>query len=89
MQELRLSYHLISECSSENSTMSTDGAFSTAWLKNMQKSIGLKVSSQENESTFSNTFQFCSQPSSISGSVLQLLGSSYLLRATAWETYGR
>ncbi|KAK0590885.1 hypothetical protein LWI29_032824 [Acer saccharum] len=87
-KELRLGYHLISEFSSESSTMSIDGAFSTAWLKNLQKPMGSLVLSQENVSTGSNAFQFCVQPSSIPGSVLQLLASSYLLRATAWETYG-
>ncbi|KAH7578445.1 hypothetical protein ACOSQ2_000294 [Xanthoceras sorbifolium] len=87
-KELRLGYHLISEFSSESSPMSIDGAFSTAWLKNLQKPMGSLVLSQENVSTGSNAFQFCVQPSSIPGPVLQLLGSSYLLRATAWETYG-
>ncbi|KAK7809558.1 anaphase-promoting complex subunit 5, partial [Quercus suber] len=89
-KELRLSSHLISEFSFESSTMTTDGAFSTAWLKNLQKPLGSAILSQENGSGSSeNAFQFCVQPSSIPGSVLQLIGSSYLLRATAWELYGR
>ncbi|KAE8695230.1 Anaphase-promoting complex subunit 5 [Hibiscus syriacus] len=36
-KELRSGYHLISDFCSEGSTMTTDGAFSTAWLKNLQK----------------------------------------------------
>ncbi|XP_030930020.1 anaphase-promoting complex subunit 5 isoform X1 [Quercus lobata] len=88
-KELRLSSHLISEFSFESSTMTTDGAFSTAWLKNLQKPLGSAILSQENGSgSNENAFQFCVQPSSIPGSVLQLIGSSYLLRATAWELYG-
>ena len=70
--------------------MTIDGAFSTAWLKNLQKPMGSVVLSQDNGSgSSSNAYQFCAQPTSIPGSVLQLLGSSYLLRATAWELYGR
>ncbi|KAL0002282.1 hypothetical protein SO802_016063 [Lithocarpus litseifolius] len=88
-KELRLSSHLISEFGFESSTMTTDGAFSTAWLKNLQKPLGSAILSQENGSgSCENAFQFCVQPSSIPGSVLQLIGSSYLLRATAWELYG-
>lgn len=87
---MRLSSHLISEFGFESSTMTTDGAFSTAWLKNLQKPLGSAILSQENGSgSNENAFQFCVQPSSIPGSVLQLIGSSYLLRATAWELYGR
>ncbi|KAH9706056.1 Anaphase-promoting complex subunit 5 [Citrus sinensis] len=89
-KELRLASHLISDFVSESSTMTTDGAFSTSWLKNLQKPMGSLVLTQENVSgKDSNAFQFCAQPSSIPGSVLQLVGSSYLLRATAWEAYGR
>ncbi|EOX93116.1 Anaphase-promoting complex subunit 5 isoform 2 [Theobroma cacao] len=88
-KELRLGYHLISEFCCEGSTMTTDGAFSTAWLKNLQKPMGSLVLSQDNSSrNNSNPFLFCAQPSSIPGSVLQLVGSSYLHRATAWEIYG-
>lgn len=70
--------------------MIIDGALSAAWLKNLQKPMGSLVLSQENGSgNSSNAFQFCAQPTTLPGSVLQLLGSSYLLRATAWELYGR
>ncbi|KAK4275586.1 hypothetical protein QN277_018642 [Acacia crassicarpa] len=88
-KEIRLSYHLISDFGSEGSAMTVDGAFSTAWLKNLQKPMGsLVLSLESGSSNSSNVFQFCAQPTSIPGSVLQLLGSSYLLRATAWELYG-
>ncbi|XP_062105715.1 anaphase-promoting complex subunit 5 [Humulus lupulus] len=88
-KELRSSSQLITEFASENTTLTTDGHFSTAWLKNLQKPMGSQVLSQENGSESSNNvFQFCVQPSSIPGSVLQLMGSTYLLRATAWEIYG-
>lgn len=89
-QELRLSSQLISEFCLETSIMTNDGDFSTAWLKNLHKRMGSQVLSQESGcgSNFS-AFQGCAQPSSIPGSVLQLVGSSYLLRATAWEIYGR
>uniref|UniRef100_A0A2N9EY67 Anaphase-promoting complex subunit 5 n=1 Tax=Fagus sylvatica TaxID=28930 RepID=A0A2N9EY67_FAGSY len=89
-KELRQCSHLISEFGFESSTMTTDGAFSTAWLKNLQKPLGSAVLSQENgPGSNNNAFQFCVQPSSIPGSVVQLIGSSYLHRATAWELYGR
>lgn len=90
LQELRLSSHLINEYGDEASLMISDGAFCTQWIKNLKKPKGSVVFSQENECR-SNTdaFQFCGQPCSIPRSVLQLLGSSYLFRATAWEVYGR
>ncbi|PON52066.1 Anaphase-promoting complex subunit [Parasponia andersonii] len=88
-KELRSSSQLISEFGSESTTLTTDGHFSTAWLKNLRKPTGSQVLSQENGTESNhNVFQFCAQPSSIPGSVLQLVGSSYLLRATAWEIYG-
>ncbi|TMW88406.1 hypothetical protein EJD97_018603 [Solanum chilense] len=88
-KELRLSSHLINEYGDEASLMISDGAFCTQWIKNLKKPKGSVVFSQENECR-SNTdaFQFCGQPCSIPRSVLQLLGSSYLFRATAWEVYG-
>ncbi|KAK6782537.1 hypothetical protein RDI58_020333 [Solanum bulbocastanum] len=88
-KELRLSSHLINEYGDEASLMISDGDFCTQWIKNLKKPKGSVVFSQENECR-SNTdaFQFCGQPCSIPGSVLQLLGSSYLFRATAWEVYG-
>ncbi|KAK6116325.1 hypothetical protein DH2020_049952 [Rehmannia glutinosa] len=88
-KELWLSSHLINEFSDESSVMTADGAFCTAWLKSLRKPIGSLIFTQENE-TRSNldAFQFSAQPSSIPGSVLQLVGSSYLVRAGSWEMYG-
>ncbi|CAK9171226.1 unnamed protein product [Ilex paraguariensis] len=89
-KELRSSSQLISEFCTESSVMITDGSFSASWLNNLKKPMGSLVFSQENGSgTNSDAFQFCAQPSSIPGSVLQLVGSSYLVRATTWEIYGR
>ncbi|KAL6506801.1 hypothetical protein OROHE_022238 [Orobanche hederae] len=89
-KELRLSSHLINEFSDESSVMTADGAFCTAWLKSLrEKPAGSLIFTQEN-GTRSNAdaFQFSAQPSSIPGSVLQLVGSSYLVRAGSWELYG-
>ncbi|KAL6554441.1 hypothetical protein OROMI_020114 [Orobanche minor] len=89
-KELRLSSHLINDFSDESSVMTADGAFCTAWLKNLrEKPAGSLIFTQEN-GTRSNAdaFQFSAQPSSIPGSVLQLVGSSYLVRAGSWELYG-
>ncbi|PRQ52142.1 putative tetratricopeptide-like helical domain, anaphase-promoting complex subunit 5 [Rosa chinensis] len=87
-KELRLSSQLISEFAAETSSMTTDGAFSTAWLKNLEKPMDLQVLSHESGGSRPSAFQFCAEPSPVPASVLQLVGSSYLLRATAWETYG-
>ncbi|KAL4364485.1 hypothetical protein AHAS_Ahas07G0010800 [Arachis hypogaea] len=88
-KELRLSSHLISDFCNESSAMTIDGAFSTAWLRNLPKPTGSLLLCPENGSgSSSNVSQFCAQPTSIPGSVMQVLGSSYLLRATAWELYG-
>ncbi|XP_027941520.1 anaphase-promoting complex subunit 5 [Vigna unguiculata] len=88
-KEIRLSSQLISDFSYESSAMTIDGAFSTAWLRNLQKPTGSLVLCQEiGSGSSSNVSQFIAQPTSIPGSVLQILGSSYILRATAWELYG-
>ncbi|KAK7372815.1 hypothetical protein VNO80_06203 [Phaseolus coccineus] len=88
-KEIRLSSQLISDFSYESSAMTIDGAFSTAWLRNLQKPTGSPVFCQEiGSGSNSNVSQFIAQPTSIPGSVLQVLGSSYILRATAWELYG-
>uniref|UniRef100_A0A7N0RJI6 Anaphase-promoting complex subunit 5 n=1 Tax=Kalanchoe fedtschenkoi TaxID=63787 RepID=A0A7N0RJI6_KALFE len=88
-KEIRLSSHLISEFGIESSTMMTDGAISTTWLKNLQRPMGSFVLTQEDYSTSSSdAINFCAQGIAIPGSVSQLLGSSYLLRATSWELYG-
>ncbi|KAJ4828800.1 hypothetical protein Tsubulata_010814 [Turnera subulata] len=88
-KELRSCSQLISEFGFETSMMTTDGSFSTSWLNALTKPPGSQVLTHDIEyGNNSNALQFCAQPSSIPRSVLQLLGSSYLLRATAWETYG-
>lgn len=88
-KELRFSSRLISEFDTESSLITTNGAWSTAWLKNLKKPMGSLVFNQENGSgIIGDSFQFCAQPSSVPTSVKQLVGSSYLVRATAWETYG-
>ncbi|CAN4127928.1 unnamed protein product [Withania somnifera] len=88
-KELRLTSHLINEYGDEASLMISDGAFCTQWIKNLKKAKGSVIFSQQHECR-SNTdaSQFCGQPCSVPGSVLELLGSSYLFRATAWEVYG-
>ncbi|KAK4793741.1 hypothetical protein SAY86_024176 [Trapa natans] len=87
-KELRLSSSLITEFNTENSVMMIDGAQSTAWLKQLHKPIGSSVFVDESSEIRSNADSFFAQPSSVPGSVLQLVGSSYLVRATAWEMYG-
>lgn len=85
-----MSNHLICQYGTESSTKTTDGSFSTTWLKNLQKPAGSHVLSRDPESgNNSSELPFFAQPTSIPGSVLQLLGSSYLLRASAAELYGR
>ncbi|XP_068473215.1 anaphase-promoting complex subunit 5-like isoform X2 [Phaseolus vulgaris] len=70
-KEIRLSSQLISDFSYESSAMTIDGAFSTAWLMNLQKPTGSPVFCQEIGSrSSSNVSQFIAQPTSIPGSVL-------------------
>lgn len=70
--------------------MTIDGTLSSVWLKDLQKPWGQPVLSQESGSRKSSTFfQFCDHLVSIPGSVSQIIGASYLLRATSWELYGR
>ncbi|KAJ7000300.1 hypothetical protein NC653_010933 [Populus alba x Populus x berolinensis] len=89
-KELRLCSHLISEFGSESSTMTTDGVFSTTWLNNLPKSMDSPLLPQENgHRNNCDAHRFFTQLSSVPKSVLQLLGSSYIMRSTAWEMYGR
>lgn len=88
-KELRLCSHLISEFGSESSTMTTDGVFSTTWLNNLPKSMDSPLLPQENgHRNNCDAHRFFTQLSSVPKSVLQLLGSSYIMRSTAWEMYG-
>ncbi|KAL3646159.1 anaphase promoting complex subunit 5 [Castilleja foliolosa] len=88
-KELWLSSHLINDFGEESLTMTADGALCTAWLKNLRKPTGSLILTHENEIRSNlDAFQFSAQPSSIPGSVLQLVGSSYLVRAGSWEMYG-
>lgn len=90
LQELWSCSHLINEFGDEISVMTADGSFCTTWLKNLNKPRGSLIFSQESETrSNSGAFQFSAQPSSIPQSVLQVLGSSYLVRAGSWEMYGR
>ncbi|KAJ8627544.1 hypothetical protein MRB53_020851 [Persea americana] len=88
-KELRLSSYLLSEFGSDGALLTMDGAFSTAWLKNLQKSRSSSVLLQESGcGSDYDSFYFGGQPNPIPESVLQLAGASYLLRATSWELYG-
>ncbi|KAL1815141.1 hypothetical protein ACET3Z_017715 [Daucus carota] len=88
-KDLRFCSRLISEFDTESELTITDGAMSTVWLENLKKPMGSSVFMQDNGSgTISDCFRFCAQPSSVPASVQQLVGSSYLVRATAWGTYG-
>ncbi|KAL8474188.1 hypothetical protein ACS0TY_030855 [Phlomoides rotata] len=89
VKELWSSSHLINEFGDKSSVMTADGSFCTTWLKNLNKPIVSLIFSQESETrSNSGVFQFSAQPSSISRSVLQVVGSSNLVRAGSWEMYG-
>ncbi|KAL0758019.1 hypothetical protein Bca101_095687 [Brassica carinata] len=88
-KEIRLSAHLISDFSSESSKMTIDGSLSSVWLKDLQKPWSQPVYSRESSSRNNSTFfKFCDHLVSIPGSVSQIIGASYLIRATSWELYG-
>ncbi|XP_072988886.1 anaphase-promoting complex subunit 5 [Typha latifolia] len=92
-KELWLSSNVLTEFGSDGLSLSNDnGAFSTSWLKNLANATSpwLKNSQKSRHSLINDfdVFQFHAQPSPVPGSVLQLTGASYLLRATAWEHYG-
>lgn len=94
LQELRLSSHVLTEFGSDGlSLLSDNGAFSTSWIKNLAAVNNLwladTIKSKCSSVNDFDIFQFLAQPSPVPRSVLQLAGSSYLLRATAWEHYGR
>lgn len=89
-QQLRASSQLIYQFDNENTVMTVDGALSTSWLKNQQKEATSLVFPEESGSKSNcDTFYPWLQSSSVPGSVTQLVGSSYLVRVTSWELYGR
>ncbi|KAJ3674479.1 hypothetical protein LUZ60_005095 [Juncus effusus] len=91
-KELRLSTRVLTEFGSDVSLSNDNGAFSTSWLKNLKSSTNNTNNNDNNILNLSindfDIFNFHSQPSPVPASVLQLVGSSYLLRSTAWEHYG-
>lgn len=91
-KELRLSSHVLSEFGLDGSSQSHDnGAFSTSWIKNLTAVTNPWVKDSSKLVSSSNDydiFHFNAQPNPIPGSVMQLVGESYLLRATSWEFYG-
>ncbi|XP_068654610.1 anaphase-promoting complex subunit 5 [Aristolochia californica] len=86
-KELRLSSYLLSEFGSDGASLTLDGAFSTTWLKNLQRTRTPSLHENMLENDF-DAFHFGAQPNPIPGSILQLAGASYLLRASSWELYG-
>ncbi|XP_078178031.1 anaphase-promoting complex subunit isoform X2 [Carex rostrata] len=86
-RELRLSGRVLTDFGSDNISLLNDsGTFSTSWLKNL--------AAVDNNNMWGlcrndyDVFNWYVQPSPIPASVLQLAGSSYLLRSTSWEHYG-
>ncbi|KAK1277328.1 Anaphase-promoting complex subunit 5 [Acorus gramineus] len=87
-KELRLSPYLLGD-PVYRMLQIVDGAFSSAWLKNLQNPKTSSILSHSNDSGCDHdVFHFASQPSTIPGFSLQLAGASFLLRATSWELYG-
>ncbi|XP_076923679.1 anaphase-promoting complex subunit 5-like [Bidens hawaiensis] len=88
-KKLRLSSQLIHQFDNESSIVTIDGALSTSWLKNQREPTTTLVFPQESElQSNRDTFYSWLQSSSVPGSVLQLVGSSFLVSATSWELYG-
>jgi len=75
------------------STSNDNGSFSTSWLRNLSAaSDSWRRSSKNTKKLHINdfdNFHYHAQPSPVPAPILQLAGSAYLLRATAWEHYGR
>ena len=93
LQNLRLSTRVLTDFGTDAlSTSNDNGSFSTSWLRNLSaasdswRSSSMKSTKLHND--FDN-FHYLAQPSPVPAPVLQLAGSGYLLRATAWEHYGR
>ncbi|XP_006650311.2 anaphase-promoting complex subunit 5 isoform X1 [Oryza brachyantha] len=92
-KNLRLSSRVLTDFGTDGLSAANDnGSFSTSWLSNLSAASNSWCSSSTKSrkllmNDFDN-FHFHAQPSPIPASVLQLAGSAYLLRATAWEHYG-
>ncbi|RLN29535.1 anaphase-promoting complex subunit 5 [Panicum miliaceum] len=91
-KNLRLSTRVLTDFGTDAlSTSNDNGSFSTSWLRNLSaasdswRSSSMKSTKLHND--FDN-FHYHAQPSPVPAPVLQLAGSGYLLRATAWEHYG-
>ncbi|CAL5057854.1 unnamed protein product [Urochloa decumbens] len=91
-KNLRLSSRVLTDFRTDIlSTSNENGSFSTSWLRNLStasdswRSNSMKSTKLHNDF---DSFHYHAQPSPVPASVLQLAGSSYLLRATAWEHYG-
>ncbi|KAF8655786.1 hypothetical protein HU200_060947 [Digitaria exilis] len=91
-KNLRLSSRVLSDFGTDAlSTSSENGSFSTSWLRNLATASDSRRSGSMRSTKLHNdfdNFHYLGQPSPIPSPVLQLAGSSYLLRATAWEHYG-
>ncbi|KAF9594037.1 hypothetical protein IFM89_026889 [Coptis chinensis] len=69
----------------DGAAVTVNGAFSSAWLKNLRKPNSSSVLLQGNElGSGCESFHFGGQPSPIPGSLLQLSGSSYSLWTYWW-----
>ncbi|KAL6622673.1 hypothetical protein ACP70R_032556 [Stipagrostis hirtigluma subsp. patula] len=92
-KNLRLSSRVLTDFGTDVSSISNDnGSFSSSWLRNLSAASNSWCSSSAKSGKLHkndfNNFYYHAQPSPIPAAVLQLAGSAYLLRATAWEHYG-
>ncbi|CAN6185615.1 unnamed protein product [Urochloa humidicola] len=90
-KNLRLSSHVLTDFGIDVLSSSENGSFSTSWLRNLSTASDSRRSNSMKSTELHNdfdSFHYHAQPSPVPASVLQLAGSSYLLRATAWEHYG-
>ena len=93
LQNLRLSTRVLTDFGTDAlSTSNDNGSFSTSWLRNLSAASDSWHSSSMKSTKLHNDFDnfyYLAKPSPVPAPVLQLAGSGYLLRATAWEHYGR
>ncbi|KAJ1265014.1 hypothetical protein BS78_08G045400 [Paspalum vaginatum] len=90
---LRLSSSVLTDFGTDVlSTSNDNGSFSTSWLRNLSAATGSwRSSSVKSTKLHNNDFDnlhYHAQPCPAPAPVLQLAGSTYLLRATSWEHYG-